>query len=576
MRTYFRAVAIDYDGTLTGGGRPSREVLESVHRVREAGLKLLLVTGRILAELRQEFPDVAEHFDVLVGENGAVLQREGVSRALTAPVPVALDEALLQRGVPFRRGQVLLACDGEHDVAVLEDLRRLGLDCQLSRNRDQLMVLPPGVTKGGGVAEALAQLGVSRHSAVAIGDAENDRALLEACEIGVAVDNAVPSLKDLADVVLVEPDGAGVTSLLGGAILRDELRVEPRRWQVDLGRTSAGKPVTIPGSRVNVLVTGGSRSGKSYAAGFLAERLIALGYSVCVFDPEGDHGPLGRLHGVVLLGGREALPPPDHLARIVQQGLGSIVVDLSFAGAEQHTYVRDALAALEKLRAETGLPHWIFLDEAHEPLGVGGASTPGFAPQGQGFCLVTYRPAELCKVAKDDFDILLALPGEHGIDPAIAASVAAAAGIAAGDLGPEVTGAGRGQAVLIRLGSPAELQVFSLAPRWVAHVRHWHKYAGAQLAAAQRFYFRNAQHASGVAAANLSEFHHELRRCGEDVLRHHAAGRDFSRWVQDVIQDSTLADTVEAIERHIAGAASADLEALRAGLLEAIELRYLG
>jgi hydroxymethylpyrimidine pyrophosphatase-like HAD family hydrolase len=569
-------VAIDYDGTLTTGRRPSAEVLESIHRVREAGLKLVLVTGRILAELRRDFPDAAEHFDMLVAENGAVLQREGVSRALTAPVPVALDEALVERGVPFRRGQVLLACDGEHDVTVLEDLRRLGLDCQLSRNRGELMVLPPGVTKGGGVAEALAQLGLSRHSAVAIGDAENDQTLLETCEIGVAVHNAVPSLKDLADVVLGEPDGAGVTSLLMGPILRDELRVEPRRWQVDLGRTPAGEAVTIPGSRVNVLVTGGSGSGKSYAAGFLAERLIALGYSVCVFDPEGDHAPLGRLHGVVVLGGREALPSPDQLARIIHQGLGSIVVDLSFAGPASQGYVRDALGALEKLRAEAGVPHWIFLDEAQGTLGGADVTRPRSDPARTGSCLVTYRPTQLLTAVDDGFDFVLAMPGEHGIEPVVRAAVAGAAGIAPETLGPDVTGAGLGQAVILRLGADAEPRVFSLAPRWVAHVRHWHKYAGARLPTARRFYFRNDQSPTGGVAANLAEFHHEVRRCRDDVLRHHGAGNDFSRWIQDVIQDSTLADTVQPIEQRLARASAADLEASRTGLLEAIERRYLG
>lgn len=572
---YFRAVAIDYDGTLTQGERPSEALLEAVARARQAGLRVILVTGRILAELRQVFPEVADHFDVLVGENGAVLEREGVSRALTAPVAVALDEPLVRRGIPFRRGQVLLACDGEHDVALLEELRRLGLDCQLARNRDQLMVVPPGVTKGSGVAEALAQLGLSRHSALAVGDAENDQSLLEACEIGVAVANAVPALRDRADVVLAEPNGRGVASLLRGPLLRDELRVEPRRWQVDLGRTFAGEPVTIPGSRANLLVTGGSGSGKSYAAGFLAERLLALGYSVCVFDPEGDHVPLGRLHNVVVVGGREALPPGLQVARILQQGLGGVVVDLSFAGSDRERYIRDAFGALEKLRTERGIPHWIFLDEAHVPLGVAGLAVPGFDPQRKGFCLVTYRPMELCKRARGSFDFLLALPGEGGIEPDVRDSVAAAAEIAPEALDSELTGAGLGQAVLIRLGSKAEVQRFWLAPRWVTHVRHWHKYAGARLPWEHRFYFRGPDSPTGATAANLSEFHHEVRRCADEVLRHHAECGDFSRWLEDVIQDSTLAEAVRSVERRLAQAPAGEVEPMRDSLLEIIERRYL-
>ena len=575
MGSYFRALAIDYDGTLTDGVRPSADVLEALAGVRAGGLRIILVTGRILAELRGVFPDFEDHFDLVVAENGAVLLAEGVSRALTAPVPTALDEALLRRGISFRRGQVLLACDGEHDVAVLEELRWLGLDCPIVRNRSQLMVLPAGITKGSGVSEALSQLGISRHNAIAVGDAENDLALLDVCELGLAVANAVPSLKERADVVLGEPDGSGVASLLVGPLLRDEIRVEPRRWQVDLGRSPEGAPVAIPGSRVNLLVTGGSGSGKSYAAGFFAERLISLGYSVCVFDPEGDHGPLGRLRGVVLVGGREALPAPAQLARIVQRGLGSVVVDLSFARADRAAYIGEALGALEKLRADTGLPHWIFVDEAHVPLGVEGVARRCFSPARKGFCLVTYRPVELCNGAKEGFDFFLALPGERGVDPEIRDALARAAGFSPDALDPQLTGIGLGQAVLVRPGSPPELRVFSLAPRWVAHVRHWHKYAGSRLPPAQRFHFRNRRGATGAVVANLAEFHHEVRRSAEDVLRHHAGGSDFSRWIQDVIQDSTLAASVRPVEARLGPASSSAVESLRSELLEAIEKRYL-
>ena len=576
MGSYFRAVAIDYDGTLTDGARPTADVLEELAQVRgAAGLLLILVTGRILAELRSEFPDFEAHFDMVVAENGAVLLGDGVARALTAPVPAALDDALLRRGIPFRRGQVLLACGGEHDVAILEDLRGLGLDCQIVRNRSELMVLPAGITKGSGVSEALSELGTSRHNAIAVGDAENDLALLEACELGLAVANAVPSLKERADVVLGEPNGSGIASLLCGPLLRDELLVEPRRWQVDLGRSPGGEAVALPGSRINLLVTGGSGSGKSYAAGFFAERLISLGYSVCVFDPEGDHGPLGRLRGVTLLGGREGLPAPAQLAGIIRRGLGSVVVDLSFAGGRRAAYVGDALGALEKLRADAGLPHWMFVDEAHVPLGVEGFAGRCFDPARKGFCLVTYRPMDLCDDAKGSFDFLLALPGEHGIEPEIRDALARTAGISPEALAPELTGVGLGQAVLMRLGAPPELRVFSLAPRWVAHVRHWHKYAGSQLPPARRFYFRNRHGLSGAVVANLAEFHHEIRRCGEEVLRHHAGGSDFSRWIQDVIQDSTLAGRARSLEARLRSTRSADVEALRSALLEAIETRYL-
>ena len=81
-------------------------------------------------------------------ENGAVLARGAWRRRLAAPVPAGLAAALSRRGVACRRGAVLLACSGADEQVVLAEVRRLGLECQLIRNRAELMVLPAGVSKG--------------------------------------------------------------------------------------------------------------------------------------------------------------------------------------------------------------------------------------------------------------------------------------------------------------------------------------------------------------------------------------------------------------------------------------------
>jgi hydroxymethylpyrimidine pyrophosphatase-like HAD family hydrolase len=44
---------------------------------------------------------------------------------------------------------------------------------------------------------ALDDLSLSPHNVVGIGDAENDHAFLTMCECGVAVDNALPLLKEV-------------------------------------------------------------------------------------------------------------------------------------------------------------------------------------------------------------------------------------------------------------------------------------------------------------------------------------------------------------------------------------------
>jgi hypothetical protein len=218
---------------------------------------------------------------------------------------------------------------------------------------------------------------------VAVGDAENDHSLVESCELGVAVANAVPALRDHADVVLGRRAGPGVIELLGGPLLRGDIRVQPKRWQVRLGAGADGAAVTIPGSQVNLLVTGGTKSGKSHLAGLLAERLVTMGYCVCVIDPEGDHTGLETLRGLMVVGGAERPPSPDQLGRLLR--LGSLVVDLSLrSSAERANECRRTLQALAEHRGRHGTPHWIILDEAHLVPDLADLLTLGPDPRPQG------------------------------------------------------------------------------------------------------------------------------------------------------------------------------------------------
>jgi hypothetical protein len=234
-----------------------------------------------------------EHFDATVAENGAVLSRGAArERTLAEPGSSELARALELRGISVQQGRVLLALSAEHASAAELEIERLGLEYHLVRNRAALMILPPAVSRGAGLCEALAELGISPHSTLAVGDAENDHSLIDVCELGVAVGNAVDALKAHADVVLREANGAGVRAFLDGPILSGAVRVHPRRWDVTLGTFEGGEAATIPASQAKLLVTGDSGSEKSYVAGLLAERLISLGYTVCVVDPEGEHDAL--------------------------------------------------------------------------------------------------------------------------------------------------------------------------------------------------------------------------------------------------------------------------------------------
>src|SRR4029453_10028158 len=125
-------------------------------------------------------------------ENGAVIHRPATreTRALAERPPERFAELLRERKVsPLSVGDVIVATWQPHEETVLEAIRACGLELQVIFNKGAVMVLPSGVNKAVGLAAALAEMKLSPHNAVGIGDAENDHAFLAPCECSVAVPN---------------------------------------------------------------------------------------------------------------------------------------------------------------------------------------------------------------------------------------------------------------------------------------------------------------------------------------------------------------------------------------------------
>jgi hydroxymethylpyrimidine pyrophosphatase-like HAD family hydrolase len=173
------------------------------------------VTGRQLEDLQRVFPHL-DLFDRVVAENGALLYRpDRTERILGEPPPPRLIEELGRRGVkPLAVGRVIVATSRPHETTVLETIRELGLQLQLSLNKGAVMVLPSGVDKASGLRIALEELRISAHNTVGVGDAENDQAFLALCGYSVAVANALPGVKQRADYVTRADHGAGVVELI--------------------------------------------------------------------------------------------------------------------------------------------------------------------------------------------------------------------------------------------------------------------------------------------------------------------------------------------------------------------------
>jgi hydroxymethylpyrimidine pyrophosphatase-like HAD family hydrolase len=231
----YRALATDFDGTLAFDGKVEDLTLAALQRARAAGLKLVMVTGRELSDLFNTFPH-SQLFDRVVAENGALVfdPAAKTTKILSPPPPSQLVRRLAERQIPFSAGHSIVATVEPYEASVLEAIRDLGLEWHVIFNKGSVMALPSNITKATGLEPALAELGLSAAETVGIGDAENDHAFLQACGLGVAVANALPALKDTADLVTDGARGAGVMEILD-RILRDDLPARP----------SGGRPAQV-------------------------------------------------------------------------------------------------------------------------------------------------------------------------------------------------------------------------------------------------------------------------------------------------------------------------------------------
>jgi len=225
----YQLLATDYDGTIAHHGVVDPATTDALIKVRDRGWRLALVTGRDLPSLSAAFSRV-DLFDRVVAENGAVLfdPASGRTRTLTSPPPTELLAALRARNVPIDVGRSIVATVEPHEHEVLSAIKQLGLEWHVIFNKGAVMALPSSVNKASGLTCALKELKISAAATVAVGDAENDHAFMELCGLSVAVANALPGIREAADVVTAGADGAGVRELIERLLAGPPFKVAPR------------------------------------------------------------------------------------------------------------------------------------------------------------------------------------------------------------------------------------------------------------------------------------------------------------------------------------------------------------
>ena len=546
---YFCLVC-DYDGTIAHDGRCAPSTVEALKRVRASGRKLILATGRQLPELQEIFPEHSM-FDRIIAENGAILYRpEGQDcKALADPPPPVFVEELRRRGVnPLSVGQSIVATWHPHETTVLDVIRDLGLELQVIFNKDAVMVLPSGVNKATGLKAALKELHLSPHNAVGVGDAENDHVFLGMCECSVAVANALPALKERADLVTAGSHGAGVEEMIEKLLSEDLASLAPRlkRRRILLGHTEEGGDFTLDPYDSRLAIAGPSGSGKSTTVAAIVERLVEKRYQVCLFDPEGDYDEFERF---VTLGGPQQLPGISEILEVLNAMEYSVSVNLlGVPLADRPSVFMSFLARIQELRAKTGRPHWIIIDEAHHLLPATLDSASLTIPKElTSFALVTVHPDQVARA------ILTSTNGLIAVGPNPATVIEQFSAGAGKELRPQsLPDPPREAGEVIawwfcESPQPAKVKV---EPAKTELRRHRRKYAAGELGEDKSFYFRGSDGKLNLRAQNLKTFAQIAEGVDEDTWAHHLRQSDYSKWLRDSVKDTGVAEEVARIEKN--------------------------
>lgn len=565
----YLALCCDYDGTIAHHGRVDEPTLAALERLRESGRKLVLVTGRELDELQTVMPRL-DLFARIVAENGALIYRPETreERLLDEAPPQSFVDTLIERGVrPISVGRVIVATWEPHENTVLQTIRDCGLELQVIFNKGAVMVLPAGVNKATGLRAALAELNLSPRNAVAVGDAENDHAFFNICECAVAVANALPAVKEKADIVTFADHGAGVTQLID-EMLSDDLASRESgslaRHDIPLGKNAQGKRIALSPFRVSALVVGSSGSGKSTVVAGLVERFGAAGYNFCVIDPEGDYD---SVESAVVLGGPEHAPTVDECVQLLSKPDQNAVINLLGVKLNDRPWFFLSLfTRVRELRARTGRPHWLIVDEAHHAMPANWRPTDQSLPERlEGVLAVSVSPKLVAPSMLRALDTIVLL-GDRPRE--MLHEFTDANRVAPVDRAPEALESGA--ALLWSKAAGGEPTLLRVEPSRTERRRHLRKYAEGELPEDRSFYFRGPEGKLNLRAHNLILFMDLADGVDDATWLFHLRRGEISQWLRQGIKDETLANQAAAIERNEQLGAAASRRKMR----ELIEATY--
>ena len=260
----YKLIAVDMDGTLLNKDKKiTDKTLDIIKKAKEKNKKVVLATGRPLNGIRGyiEHLNLLDKDDYVITFNGALVQNTytkenildiplsyeayvelyKVSQDLDVNIHALTDDSVLTpkdneftqiesniNNIPIIESPVE---DVDSDTLIVKvmfidepsklDYAQANLPEWVREKYTVVRSMPfflefmnKKVNKGVGVDAVVKKLGIKQEEVICVGDADNDRAMIEYAGLGVAMGNATDKIKEIADFITLSNEEDGVAHVI--------------------------------------------------------------------------------------------------------------------------------------------------------------------------------------------------------------------------------------------------------------------------------------------------------------------------------------------------------------------------
>ncbi len=245
-----KAIITDLDRTLLRTDKSLSEyTVDVLRKCKECGIKVMAATARPERTVKEYDANVG--FDAVTVMNGAKVMVG--DKVLTYGIPDKLAEEMLAKVCEHKEflfsvetGEILYAAEhieefeytlhtefpklpegetaykilvsGEGAAEFVKENLPEGLHCTVA-NGYLVQIMSKTANKRNGVEVMLNAFGIAPEEAVYFGDDQDDAESMQLCGLGVAVDNAIPEVKAVADELAESNDADGVAKWIEANLL---------------------------------------------------------------------------------------------------------------------------------------------------------------------------------------------------------------------------------------------------------------------------------------------------------------------------------------------------------------------